>query len=124
VKIRRPDCKYCGKELTEGNTNRHFCCVKHRVYWNRENKEKAKKPIIKDLTKPTNVIKPIEPPKTNYSIKTDNADKAMEIAMEMKKIQMEKIPPERDKSTMGRKSWAIEQKKKLADLQKQLDELI
>jgi endogenous inhibitor of DNA gyrase (YacG/DUF329 family) len=55
---------------------------------------------------------------------TDAVDRAMEIAQEMKKIQMEKIPPERDKSTMGRKSWAIEQKKKLADLQAQLDKLI
>jgi len=67
MKKRREDCKYCGEKLTEGNTNRQFCCTLHRVYWHRENP----KTKVQDLTKPTNVVRPQEITQSNYSINTD-----------------------------------------------------
>jgi hypothetical protein len=68
MKERRKDCKYCGKYLTEGQTNKQFCCDLHRVYWHREN-PKVK---VTDLTKPTNQVKVVEPNevKTNSTINT------------------------------------------------------
>lgn len=68
MKERRKDCKYCGKELTEGTTRREFCSDLHRVYWNREHP----KVEVKNLNNVTNSIKNVtgQPPKTNYTIDT------------------------------------------------------
>jgi hypothetical protein len=59
-------CKYCGEKMESKTTRQEFCSDKCRVYWNRENP----KIRLKDLTQPTNVAKPPEQPKTNYSINT------------------------------------------------------
>lgn len=86
-------------------------------------------PKIKDLTKPTNSLKPQDFPKSNFSINTipeqkeapaeaqafDNA----EIFKQIAEIEAEKIPKERD-TPMGKKAWLIDQSKRIKELQKQL----
>lgn len=83
---------------------------------------KEPKTQIKDLTKPTNEIKPVEQPKTNYSINTgaekSEIDRAA-IMAQIKAIEDEKIPKERD-TLLGRGSWRIDQQKRINELKKQL----
>jgi hypothetical protein len=64
------NCLYCGKEIGFVTAKKKFCSDLHRVYWNREQKLNRKEIKIQDDTTPTNVIKPFEQPKTNYTINT------------------------------------------------------
>jgi hypothetical protein len=133
MKVRRKDCKYCGKELSEGRTNKQFCCDAHRIYWHREQKGKAKKPVFKPTTpesfdgkkwaKNNHSDEPKQWVEPKTEVTEDSLDKATNIALQMDAVKKER-PPEHRSKGIGLKSWTIEQKKKIADLQKQLDELI
>lgn len=63
---KRTTCEYCEKAMEAEYRNKRFCSDKCRVYWNREN-PKVK---VVDFTKPTNIIKSFEQPKTNFTINT------------------------------------------------------
>jgi len=39
-------CEYCEENMQPKNRNKRFCSDKCRVYFNRENKDKLKKPKI------------------------------------------------------------------------------
>ncbi len=65
-------CLHCNKWMTDGTGKRkkQFCNNTCRSnYWYAKNKKGAKVQV-KDLTKPTNLIKPQETPKSNYSFNT------------------------------------------------------
>jgi hypothetical protein len=97
-----------------------------------EIKQKApkaeKRPIVTDLTKPTNVLQPQEQPKTNYSVNTKAHQKEAapvdvlrnaDIQDKIWAIKSEKCPKERD-TTLGKKSWELEQKKRIQELEGKL----
>jgi hypothetical protein len=63
-------CLYCGEKMESKTAKKKFCSDLHRVYWNREQKLNRKEIKIQDAIIPTNVIKPFEQPKTNYTINT------------------------------------------------------
>ena len=62
------NCEYCGKDLEAKYRSKRFCDDKCRVYFNRENK--PPKIEVKDLTAPTEEVKPKETPTTNYAVDT------------------------------------------------------
>lgn len=84
-------------------------------------KVKAMKPdgtIIADVTQPAPVLKPQEQPKTKFEAAiSETAQKA--IREQIEAIRAEKIPKERD-TPFGRKSWQIDQQKRIQDLQSKL----
>lgn len=59
-------CLQCKTEFKPLKPKAIFCSAKCRVYWHRANP----KTKVQDLTTPTNVTKPPEPKKTNYTINT------------------------------------------------------
>lgn len=82
---------------------------------------------VSDLTRPTGILKPQERPMTNYSINTaapqvaaanDNPQR-MDIVDKITAIRAEKCPKERD-TPLGRKSWELEQNKRITELKSQL----
>lgn len=77
---------------------------------------------VKDLTKPTNVLKPHEQAKTNYSVNTIPEQKEAPTSAEamIDAIKSEKIPKERD-TPMGRKSWEIDKQKRIQEIKNQLN---
>lgn len=89
--------------------------------------KEGKGPIVADLTKPTSVLKPQEQPKTNFSINTAPDQRAapvdvlrnMDIEEKIQAIKSEKCPKERD-TTLGKKSWELEQRKRIQGLENQL----
>lgn len=82
-------------------------------------KKSTKKTTVNDLTRATSVLKPQEQPKSNYSVSNPMNDNAT-IYEQIKVILAEKIPPHRDASEWGRKSWKQEQQKRIDELKKQL----
>ena len=57
------------------------------------------------------------------SKKTDQEDVNLDNSMiqdQIKAIKLEKIPPDRNKSHIGRTSWATDQRKRIEELQSQL----
>jgi hypothetical protein len=80
---------------------------------------KTKSTSIKALTKPTNDLKPHEQAKSNYSINTEQGDE-LTILEQIKAIKAEKCPELRAKTPLGKKSWELDQKKRIQELEKQL----
>lgn len=68
----------CQIEFEPNKPKQVFCSAKCRVYYSRENKSTVKNKnvngekdkVIIDATKPTNIVKPQETPKSNYKIDT------------------------------------------------------
>jgi hypothetical protein len=83
--------------------------------------------VIKDLTKPTNALKPKEQSQTNYSVNTKPIQKLApvdalrnaDIQDKIWAIKSEKIPKERD-TPLGRKAWELEQKQRIQELENKL----
>lgn len=74
--------------------------------------------VIPDVTQPVPVLKPQEQPKTKFEAAiSETAQKA--IREQIEAIRSEKIPKERD-TPFGRKSWQIDQQKRIQDLQSKL----
>lgn len=51
-------CLYCGEKMESKTAKKKFCCDTHRVYWNREQKNKKENNsfgIIPTLMKPENI---------------------------------------------------------------------
>lgn len=72
-------------------------------------------PIIEDLLESQSSLKPQETKKIDLVDKLRNAD----IEDKILAIKAEKCPKERD-TAMGRKSWQVDQQKRIEELQKQL----
>lgn len=130
-------CIECGKELEEKETGRpkRFCSVSCRSnFWQKEKRKEAelyrvlktidtpgiqavKKEVIQDLvtfgrtiTKNTSdTVERLEPTLENA-----------EILVQIKAIREEKIPELRNKSVLGQKSWASDQKKRIQELESKL----
>lgn len=73
-------------------------------------------PVQVTLSKPAvSSLKPQEQPKADLATNHTKED----ILKQISAIRAEKVPKERD-TVFGRKSWALEQKKRIEDLEKQL----
>lgn len=67
-------CLNCGKDLKQipQKRKKQFCNSTCRSnYWQKEKRRSNPVTKIQDQTKPTNVVKHPEQPKTNYSINTE-----------------------------------------------------
>jgi hypothetical protein len=87
---------------------------------------------IKDLTKPTTDLKPHEQPRVNFSIDTTpktsealNSDINALQAQDLKKTILDQIAaikaekcPEHRNTAVGRKSWLLDQGKRIQELEK------
>jgi len=86
--------------------------------------------LLKDVTTPLRLINPIPTEthvalinaenKDQYTFTHEDANAA--ILEQIKAIEAEKIPDARNKSVMGRKSWELDQQKRINELKKLLSE--
>jgi len=82
-------CKNCGAGLThvEGRRKKEFCSNNCRAtFWQKNNKKKKTETVVKDLTKPTDVKKPFEQPKSNFAINTTPPTKLQEYEAELLRL--------------------------------------
>jgi len=128
-------CQNCGKQLTKtpGKRAKTFCSTTCRSgFWQKQKRRKngqskkpgrpKKEPVISiDVAEiPTEVYN--RPGMVVVKPSGKQVDAAIEndlIISKIASIKAEKIPPQRD-TTMGRKSWALDQKKRIQELEKQL----
>lgn len=133
------ECLNCKLEVgqTEGKRPKLYCSQKCRIEYFRK-KKAAEKPKGK-RGRPPKAIDPVEiqakiaavkeslkglpilhgPMKEKLTeISKENAKLAVQAAISL--VRAEKIPAERDKSTIGRKSWALDQKKRIQELENKL----
>jgi endogenous inhibitor of DNA gyrase (YacG/DUF329 family) len=113
------ECPICKKEFNEhtGRRPKKFCSDECKVkFWNafkgRVREVKADKKMAEELAKDaevTEILKDIEAVNLADIIKKQIAD-----------IRAEKIPPHRNNTTIGRKSWQLEQDKRIRELQQKL----
>lgn len=121
-------CKQCGKTLeqTSGRRAKQFCNSTCRSkYWYKGtihgHKVQVDEPKVQimDATKPIPHIKPKEQPKVDKATEHGRASEEA-ILKQIAAIKAETIPDLRNKSDLGRKSWKLEQQKRIDDLKKQL----
>ena len=105
------NCLYCGTKMESITAKKRFCSDIHRVYWNRENK--AVKKLKKELENDTEFSGIIPEINNLPPIKT-------EIQKQIEEIKNQVIPPERNTSSWGRKSWQHDQETKINHLKSQL----
>lgn len=138
-------CLECGKELiqTPGKRPKQFCNVTCRSnYWqkkNRAEKERGKPgrpkntPIVTPPPERDNALINAARGRDSNGINMDEvavANRAQkksrggagDILQRIDAIRAEKIPADRNTSN-GRKSWAFDQKKRIQELENQLNEL-
>jgi hypothetical protein len=111
------ECLNCGEQVTQTAKKRakQFCNSTCRSnYWQKQCRKKNKPEIASKPKKSTqSTQKDVKPPE---SPKNDKFDLDA-VLKEIQAIRDEKIPKERDTS-IGRKSWAFEQNRRIAELQK------
>jgi hypothetical protein len=105
-------CKHCEKEFNPKNPKGKFCSDKCRVYYSR------KKPIA--LPNFHTVVAETPQEVVEYVKEVMDDQENEDIKRQIAAIKAEKIPEHRNKSSFGRKSWEIEQKNRIEELQKQL----
>ena len=106
-------CAFCGEpaEQTDGRRPRKFCTDTCRQkYWQAKNKLKA----AAKTEKTTAVVKKMSP-----SVKLAK-NEPTDIEKQIAAIKAEKIPKDRD-TIFGRKSWALDQRKRIAELESKLN---
>lgn len=142
-------CLNCGKPLAHipGRRKKKYCnenCKVQLYYKNNPDKRPHKKAKVRE-DKPLKFPQPHKRPKETQDLKEldrlieyapaieesyngpENSAvdqlRREEIMSQIEAIKAEKIPPERNKSTVGRQSWAYDQKRRVEELQKQLNSL-
>lgn len=83
--------------------------------WTPEAHKKSKKAVIDTFTKAANMLEPQKQPGTQLN----NSAAKDAILKEIEAIRAEKCPKERD-TPMGRRSWAVDQHKRIQELQNKL----
>jgi hypothetical protein len=130
------NCLNCGKEVkqTPGKRAKAYCDPNCRQrHWLKNNKKKSgrgpgrpkKTPLIDPSSPRDNPLINAARGRDSNGINMDEVRLAEKEASrefiedQIKDIKAEKIPPQRD-TTMGRKSWALDQKKRIQELENQL----
>lgn len=100
-----------------------YCSEKCRIEFFRKKRPKGKpgRPKKKISDPAREKAKTINSsPKVDTSHSTSKENTQSQIAAMIAAIKAEKIPKERDISLIGRKSWALDQKKRIQELEKML----
>ena len=130
-------CMECGEEMEQRQTGRpkRFCSVSCRSnFWQKEKRKEAElyralkttdTPEMKAVRKQTaddlmNYGRAITKTTTATTERLEPSIENVEILAQIKAIRDEKIPDLRNKSAMGQKSWAIDQKKRIQELESKL----
>jgi len=118
------ECLNCKTEVPQTPKKRAklYCSERCRIEYFRKKKPKGKpgRPKKKIESKPVHVI---AGPIKEVLIQASNESAKLAIQAAIAAIKAEKIPPERDKSVMGRKSWALDQQKRIKELENQLNKI-
>lgn len=128
-------CLNCGKAVkqTTGKRAKTYCNEKCRqTHWQKKNKEahpparkpgrpkkEEKAPLVVTITEIDNVVTERRDLKVMSQEPVELVDKG-ELQNQIAAIKAEKIPKHRD-TTFGRKSWAIDQQKRIQKLQNDLN---
>ena len=115
------NCKFCNDTFEPKKPKAVFCSPKCRVYWHRENKVPI--PIEKGIGKKAE-IEMKEKLGVDFLISDQFAHTCKqwdndETIKRIESIKAEKIPKDRD-TALGRKAWALEQQKRIQELENQL----
>ena len=116
------NCKNCDKELVQlpKKKVKEFCNSTCRSNFWQKQKRKKKKPSKEALSKPEYKTSSAELAKgiQSVTVVVATADQ-VDIENKIAAIRAEKIPPERN-TVFGKKSWAIDQSKRIEELKNQL----